>query len=332
MAGTTSDKLALLRQIKEAFRAAITGKGQTISDDDPFSSWPAKVEAIETGVDTSDATATASDMAKGVTAYVNGEKVIGNLDTYKSGNTIYLTAEDRDVISSDLYTQCRSSSDLLLRSGVNIFINDPITNFGDATAADVASGKTFTSSAGLKVTGNVTTTSTGFKFSTPTLTKNVTNLDIKQRFSSDYLFRNGSYVTLATSLSNFGDATAADVAAGKTFTSSAGLKVTGTNEVIPNCSVTMINQSGRALQAFVIDNNGATLAYHFNASGSTRYVTTKHPFFIAGLDPDNNSSTHELSISMSGLQDLGTSTNNTFEYIKVYGFKPTDTTATITIS
>ena len=50
MAGTTSDKLALLRQIKEAFRAAITGKGQTISNDEPFSAWPAKVEAIETGV------------------------------------------------------------------------------------------------------------------------------------------------------------------------------------------------------------------------------------------------------------------------------------------
>ena len=50
MAGTTADKLALLRQIKEAFRVAITGKGQTISDDEPFSSWPAKVEAIETGV------------------------------------------------------------------------------------------------------------------------------------------------------------------------------------------------------------------------------------------------------------------------------------------
>ena len=50
MAGTTSDKLALLRQIKEAFRAAITGKGQTISDNEPFSAWPAKVEAIETGV------------------------------------------------------------------------------------------------------------------------------------------------------------------------------------------------------------------------------------------------------------------------------------------
>lgn len=49
MAGTTNDKLALLRQIKEAFRTAITGKGQTISADEPFSAWPAKVTAIQSG-------------------------------------------------------------------------------------------------------------------------------------------------------------------------------------------------------------------------------------------------------------------------------------------
>ena len=42
--------------------------------------------------------------------------------------------------------------------------------------------------------------------------------------------RDQSYIELAAPATRFGDATAADVAKGKTFTSTAGLKVTGTAE------------------------------------------------------------------------------------------------------
>ena len=236
---------------------AIRGKDGTTATITP-TDFASRISAIKTGVDTSDATATASDIANGVTAYVNGEKVTGNVATFKL-DPCHIADSIRQ---SDPYIVMTKSNNpnQLYRAGTGISVITDKSNFGDATAADVANGKTFTSSAGLKVTGNVTTTSTGFKFSTPTLTKNVTNLDIKQRFSSDYLFRNGSYVTLATSLSNFGDATAADVASGKTFTSSAGLKVTGTGSIggtIDTSQYTLLSKSGySATMIDYVDDNG----------------------------------------------------------------------------
>ena len=117
-----------------------------------------------TGTFTNDGTATASDIASGATAYVNGAKITGKIPTYKSsgGNWSDTTFNELFVSWSgnwenqtdDIVTVIADANyDVLLRKDSGFHVNVPKSEFGDATAADVASGKTFTSSAGLKVTG-----------------------------------------------------------------------------------------------------------------------------------------------------------------------------------
>ena len=55
--GTLNDKLNYLAGTKAAIKTAITGKGVTVADNDTFRSYAEKISVIETGVDTSDATA-----------------------------------------------------------------------------------------------------------------------------------------------------------------------------------------------------------------------------------------------------------------------------------
>lgn len=192
-------------------------------------------------VDTSDATASAGDILAGKTAYVNGKKVTGSIAS-RSAQTITPGTADQTIASGQYLSgkqTIKGDANLLaknIKSGVTVFgvggtyagTGGLDTSDATATAEDIEKGKTAYVN-GEKITGSLTPINGLTAPATLDFNESAGKIKLAYANTEKTLFKANGTINLTADASNFGDATADDVAAGKTFTSAAGLMVTGTH-------------------------------------------------------------------------------------------------------
>lgn len=237
---------------KKLLAETVTGLGVDTSEDDTWKTISDNMK--EAYLDTSDATATAADMANDVSAYVKGEKITGSLFELPAGQKLYGNNSpslswmtDGKVETLGTYGTAGSGDGGIVRPGCLFGVRVPAEQYGDAAATDVVSGKSFTSAAGLKTNGSVSETKSGGTYSVAGDSQSSGNFTVdgasvahwtfRAPVTANKMLRSGSYIQTRYQKSNFGDATAADVVKGKKFTSSAGFNITGTAPKVETCTV-----------------------------------------------------------------------------------------------
>lgn len=109
-------------------------------------------------IDTSDATAESRDIAIGETAYVDGKKVTGSISILAEDAVIDEPSpawvSEKNAVRTG-FKMVSGDRIIIEKNDKSVWLDIEGAAFGDATSADVAIGKTFTSINGLKIVGEM---------------------------------------------------------------------------------------------------------------------------------------------------------------------------------
>lgn len=218
-AGTKTGELQLTTQAAKTVTPSTSS--QTAVAAGRYTTGAVTVAAIPSNYkDTSDANAAAVDIVSSKTAYVNGSKITGTNPYVKSTTDIAVNTQ------ATLISQASTTLAGKVAGGGS-------SDTSDATAlpTDIAAGKTAYAK-GVKITGTIEETdwfeeyADGVSYSNGRVV--LEGLQHAAAGPQRQIVNYGARLDAAAS--DFGNATAADVAQGKTFTSASGLRVTGTKQ------------------------------------------------------------------------------------------------------